>query len=455
MYRIKHILLLFILLGSATAKSQELTRILFIFDASNSMNGKWEGATKIQLAREILGEAIDDLEGTPNLEIALRVYGHQSPVTPTYQDCDDTKLEVAFGPDNYSRIKNFINRVEPKGTTPIARSLEAAAEDFPDKNARNIIILITDGLEACDQFPCEVAAKLKAKEINVTPFVVGLGIDLKYLNEFDCIGRFYEASTLQSFKKVMKSVILDALNNTTAQINLNDIHSKPTETNTTVFLYKAGTKELKYTFMHTMNFKGQPDTIVVIDPTMQYDMVVNTLPQVKVENLKLYKGQHNILPADCPQGLLKVRIKGPTKTSNVKVRVSQKGKSATLNVQDIDEIQRYIVGEYDIEILTLPRIYKKNIKISQSQHSYIDIPGSGLLDFRATKPIVGQLFLLNDTDETSEWVCDFAQDESMGKFYLQPGKYKVVYRWSESVSTDYTSQKSFTIKPGGNTTINL
>jgi Ca-activated chloride channel family protein len=139
------------------------------------MNGKWEGSTKIKLAREILGEAIDDLAGTPNLEVALRVYGHQSPITPTFQDCDDTKLEVPFGPDNYSRIKSFVNRVEPKGTTPIARSLEAAADDFPDKNARNIIILITDGLEACDQFPCEVARRLKEKEINVTPFVVGLG----------------------------------------------------------------------------------------------------------------------------------------------------------------------------------------------------------------------------------------------------------------------------------------
>ena len=83
---------------------------------------------KIKLAREILGEALDDLKGTPNLEIALRVYGHQSPVTPTYQDCDDTKLEVEFGPDNYDRIRSFINRVEPKGTTPIARSLEASAE---------------------------------------------------------------------------------------------------------------------------------------------------------------------------------------------------------------------------------------------------------------------------------------------------------------------------------------
>lgn len=418
------------------------------------MNGKWEGSTKIKLAREILGEAIDDLQGTPNLEIALRVYGHQSPITPTFQDCDDTKLEVPFGPDNYSRIKSFVNRVEPKGTTPIARSLEAAAEDFPDKNARNIIILITDGLEACDQFPCEVARKLKAKEINVTPFVVGLGIDLKYLNEFDCIGRFYEASTVESFRKVMKSVILDALNNTTAQINLNDIDGNPTETNTTVFLYEAGTKNLKYTFMHTMNFKGVPDTIVVIDPELKYDMVVNTLPKVTVNDLRIFKGQHNILPADCPQGMLKVRIQGPSKRFNVKVRVSQKGKSKTLNVQELNEVQRYIVGEYDLEILTLPRIYHNSVEIKQSQHTYIDIPGSGEVNYRCAKGIVGQIFLVED-GEKDQWVCDLEQNVASGTLYLQPGKYKLVYRLIEAISTDYTTVKPFTVKPGGQVTLTL
>ena len=418
------------------------------------MNGKWEGSTKIKLAREILGEALDDLKGTPNLEIALRVYGHQSPVTPTFQDCDDTKLEVEFGPDNYDIIRNFINRCEPKGTTPIARSLEASAGDFPDANARNIIILITDGLEACDQFPCEVARKLKEKEINVTPFVVGLGIDLKYLNEFDCIGRFYEASTVESFRKVMKSVITDALNNTTAQINLNDINGDPTETNTTCFLYKAGTKELKYTFMHTMNFKNKQDTIVVIDQEMKYDMVVNTLPRVTVKNLELFKGQHNILPADCPQGLIKVRIAGATKTRNVKVRVMQKGKSETLNVQEIDQIQRYIVGSYELEILTLPRIYK-TVEVTQSGRAYVDIPGSGILQYKTFKAIVGQIFVVNEENDLSEWVCDLDDNKIKDQIYLQPGRYKVVYRMKEAVSTDYTSIKFFTIRSGMETNLVL
>lgn len=414
------------------------------------MNGKWEGATKIIRAREILNEAISDLEGTPNLEIALRVYGHQSPITPTYQDCNDTKLEIPFGPNNYSKIKYFINHVEPKGTTPIARSLEAAADDFPDASARNIIILITDGQEACDQFPCEVARELKQKGINITPFVVGLGIDLKYLNDFDCIGRFYEASTFESFRKVMKSVISDALLNTTAQINLNNTNKQPKETNTTVFLYEAGTTNLKYTFMHTLNFKGQPDTLTIIDPDMKYDMVVNTLPQVRVDGLSILKNQHNILPAYCPQGMLVTRIKGVTKSNNVKIRVSQHGKFVTLNVQDIDQVQRYITGSYDLEILTLPRIYKKDVKITQSNYTYIDIPGSGQFKYKVYKPIVGQIF----TDE-SAWVCDIDSEKQTDNFLLQPGKYKIVYRLKSAVSTDYTTVKSFIIQPGDITLLNL
>lgn len=418
------------------------------------MNGKWEGATKIIRAREILKEAITSLEGVPNLEIALRVYGHQSPITPTFQDCNDTKLEVPFGPNNHAKIKSFIEHVEPKGTTPIARSLEASADDFPDNRSRNVIILITDGLEACDQFPCEVALRLKEKGINITPFVVGLGIDLKYLSDFDCIGRFYEASTLDSFRKVMKSVLSDALFNTTVQINLNNTSHQPKETNVTVFLYEAGTQNLKYTFMHTLNYRGNPDTITIIDPTMRYDMVVNTLPQVVKKDITIKQFQHNTIPVDCPQGMLVARIKGPTKRSDVKVRVSQQGKSVTLNVQDLNQIQNYIVGTYDLEILTLPRIYKKNVQINQSAYSYIDIPGSGLFKYTSAREFVGQIFI--DSGEFKDaWVCDIGDTKTTDILYLQPGQYRIVYRQKAAISTDYTTIKLFSISAGENTQINL
>ncbi|MFD1550624.1 hypothetical protein DNU06_14825 [Putridiphycobacter roseus] len=452
----KRILIIFccVFLTVHAASSQEITRMLFIFDASNSMNGTWEGSTKIERAREILKQTITDLKDIPDLELALRVYGHQSPIKPDYQDCNDTKLEIPFAANNHDAIINFIENVEPKGTTPIAKSLEAAAGDFPDQTTRNVIVLITDGLEACDGFPCEVAKTLKDKGVDVTPFVVGLGIDLTYLNDFNCIGRFYEASTLKSFEKVMKSVISDVINNTTVQIDLNDISANATETNTTVLFYEAGTKKLKYTFMHTLNYQMNPDTITIIDPELKYDVVAHTLPKVTLKNVSILKGRHNHIDLNTPQGLLKVRINGKSTKSNAEVIVRHTKSPNTLNVQKINESQKYLVGTYDLEILTLPRILKKNVNITQSNYKYIDIPGAGRLWIQSYKPIVGQIFLRLESGEL-EWVCDLPAEENQGSFHLQPGEYQIVYRLKSATSTDYTLYKNFQIIAGDNISLKL
>src|SRR5690554_3654804 len=100
----KLMLALFIVLAGYSYSQEELTRILFILDASNSMNKKWGNESRFVTAKRIMTNAVDSLRGIPNLEIALRVYGHQSPVTANYQDCSDTKLEVPFAKDNHQAI---------------------------------------------------------------------------------------------------------------------------------------------------------------------------------------------------------------------------------------------------------------------------------------------------------------------------------------------------------------
>ena len=215
------------MLTSLASYSQKKTRILFILDASNSMNLKWDNQTRMESAKEILNESIEDLRGIPDLEIALRVYGHQSLVNNTFQDCNDTKLEVPFGKNTIDEIKKTVKYLNAKGATPIARSLEAAADDFPTSDARNFIVLITDGLESCDNDPCVIAKKLKEKEVNVTPFVIGIGLDLSYLEKFNCIGSFTEAENKKTFKSVLANIIDKALLNTSVQVNLNDLSLKP------------------------------------------------------------------------------------------------------------------------------------------------------------------------------------------------------------------------------------
>lgn len=446
-------LLFFFVVGCSNGHAQELTRVLFILDASNSMNAFWgSGQTRIEAAKELLAKAVDSLVGTPNLEIALRVYGHQSPITATYQDCNDTKLEIPFAKDNFLRVRNKIKTIVAKGTTPIARSLEAAAGDFPDAKARNIIILITDGLEACDNDPCVIAKKLHDKGIKVTPFVIGLGLDISYLEQFKCIGSYSEAETKDAFRSVLSSVIAKAVSNTTVQINLNNINHVPIETDVTMFLYEAGTKNLKYTFVHTLNRDGNPDTLT-INPNMKYDLVVNTIPKVEKKNITIIKNTHNIIPVDCPQGFLRFRFTNATKPYQVISRVYQKNQAQSLNAQLVGSVDKYIVGTYEVEIMTLPRIYK-TIDIKQSTTETIDLPAPGQLSYSTSKSIAAQIFVILPS-QTSEWVCNLDLTDVSGLVYLQPGNYKVVYRQKQLRSTMYTTEKTFSISSNKTTSINL
>ena len=211
-----------------------LTRILFVFDCSQSMAGKWESDQKINIARNFLNKTIDSLEKVEQVEMALRVYGHQSYVPP--QDCEDTRLEIPFAPGNGEKIKHKLRNLNPKGTTPIANSLRYAVGDFPPcANCRNIIILITDGIEACDGDPCAVSRDLQKKGIALKPFVIGIGLDPRFKNTFDCVGQYYNATDEKKFKDVLEIVIYQVLNDKTAKVKLLDEagNTKETDVNMT------------------------------------------------------------------------------------------------------------------------------------------------------------------------------------------------------------------------------
>jgi Ca-activated chloride channel family protein len=453
MFKISHIffVLTFFIGLQIQAQSEKLTRILFILDASNSMNAQWDGETRIKIAKELLAKQVDELNDVPNLEIGLRVYGHQSPITPTYQDCSDTKLEVPFGPNNILAIKNKITTIVARGTTPIARSLEAAAGDFPDKTSRNIIILITDGLEACDGDPCVIAQKLHEKGVSVRPFVIGIGIDLAYLSKFECIGSYMDANDKTSFQNVLKTVVAKALNSTTVQVNLNDINGKPTETNVSFNLYKSGSNEILYTFEHTFNQNKLPDTLS-IDPKQKYDIEVFTTPVVRKDGIVLKMYQHNTIPVDAPQGYLKAQFSSASRNYPIQMRIMQANASKTLNVQTIDQVDKYIVGTYDVEVLTLPRIYQ-TVQIKQSSTEIINIDAPGKLNYETTSFIVGQLFYLSN--EKAEWIANLNQSATSGEYLLQPGEYKLVYRQKAALSSAYTVEKTFRITSNNTTNIHL
>jgi Ca-activated chloride channel family protein len=201
-------LIIFLLLFNTFSFAQQknttspLTRIEFLFDASQSMIAKWQSDTKFEIAKNLLGDMVDSLEKIPNVELALRVYGHTKKFPP--QDCDDTRLEVPFAGSNAFAIRNKLKQIAPSGTTPIARSLEECGKDFPSDPARNIIIIITDGIEECNGDPCAVSLALQRKGIVLKPFIIGVGLGKEYLESFNCVGNFYNATSEESFKNMQK-----------------------------------------------------------------------------------------------------------------------------------------------------------------------------------------------------------------------------------------------------------
>lgn len=430
-------------------------RILFIFDGSNSMNSQWGNSSKIIIAKRLMIRTIDSLKMLENVEIALRMYGHQTKISPGKQDCSDTKLEVPFADakDNHLKIINKIRALKPKGTTPIARSLEYSADDFPYcENCRNIIILLTDGIEACDEDPCAVAIALKEKNIKLKPFVIGLGLDTSYLSKFQCIGEFLSAENQDSFKSVLKFVISQALNNTTVQINLNNIKNLPKETNVTMSFYNDKNDKLMHTYMHTLNRYQNPDTIA-LDPLYTYKLVVHTVPEVLVEGIKLIPGKHNIIDADTPMGELKLKIQSSVNQyTTFNCLVKSREDSSLINVHKMNTNKKYLVGNYDLEILTLPRIKFRNVKINQSKITELIIPHYGTIELNKS---IGPAALFLKKDGKNIWLYDFNKEMNTEKLNIQPGKYLISFRNIKSKSTANTIIKEFRIDSRQNITINL
>ena len=429
------------------------TRILFIFDASQSMAGYWEKSRKIDIARKTLISIIDSLEHLENISMALRLYGHQSPVPP--QNCDDTRLEVPFGKDNAARIRQELRFVIPKGTTPIAYSLKMGAKDFPPgcDNCRNIIILITDGIEACDGDPCAESFELQRSGIVLKPFVIGIGIDEGFKETFDCIGHYYNAAREEKFNEVMEVVISQALNATTAQVNLLDINGNPTETDVNMTFYDSFSGSVKYNYIHTINNKGNPDTIM-LDHMITYKLRVHTIPPVDVDNIKLHAGKHTIIGASTPQGSLILKTADGQHYRDLKYIVRKAGHSETLNMQNMYMEEKYLVGSYDIEVPVLPVINLSNIGIKQSNTTTIEIPRPGILTLIKAAPGFGSIYN-RISNKQEEWVCNLNSKIKNESIILQPGNYRVVYRAQNARLTIYTVNKTFEIKSGASIALQL
>lgn len=436
--------------GMSQKIKQPLTRILFIYDGSNSMNGQWEGQSKHVTAKNLLNAALDSLRDVQNLQVALRVYGHSKSYL-SGQECNDTKLEVPFKNNNFDEIRKRLSEIRPKGTTPIALSLERSGDDFPKcKDCRNIIILITDGIEECNGDPCAVSLALQKNGIILKPFVIGLGLKDDFKEQFKCVGNYFDVTSPKVFANVLDIVISQALNATTAQVNLLDSYENPTETNVPMMFVNPIYNDVEYHYMHTMNSRGNPDTIY-IDPAIKYDLYVYTVPRVIKKNVEISPAIHNIIAVDAAQGALTLVVNTRSIQAQPAAIVRKEGTMETLYAQPFGTTQNYLVGKYDLEILTLPRTYLKGVEITQSTNTKIELPNNGQVSLMRSYKGYGAIFVKRNGG--IEWVMDLNKNAKSETIRLLPGHYRVMFRSAIDHNAKNTKWKDFSIKSGASTVI--
>ena len=154
-------------LAQETTKNVEL-----ILDASNSMWGQIKGESKISIAKEVLIQIIDGLPEEMN--VGLRVYGHRYKVKDE-RACQDTELIVPIGPLQKDQLIQTIEKITPKGKTPLVYSILQSPQDFINLRG-GTVVLISDGIESCEGDIKSIAPKLKESDMELTVNIIGFGI---------------------------------------------------------------------------------------------------------------------------------------------------------------------------------------------------------------------------------------------------------------------------------------
>ncbi len=434
---------------SQKKNTPKATRILFVFDASKSMIAKHENTLRIDGAKNLFYRFIDSLGKDKTMQFALRMYGHTVKYPPG--DCKDSKLVIPFGPNNIAQIKQKVSEAKPTGITPIEHSLTESANDFKDNKTNNIVILITDGIEECGGDPCKARQKLMEKGIIFKPFIIGIGLTPEQIKTFECVGTFYNFDDDATFSAISTVIQQQKLNKTSAQVNLLDQTSHPSETNVNMTFYNVEKKEYKYNYIHTMNYKEHPDTLYLDDfPT--YRVIAHTIPPTESKEIKLSPGKHTIIPIDAPQGHLTVQRQEGAYNFNEKVKcvVRKAGDNKILNVQALNTVEKYITGSYDLEILTLPRIYINANAIEQSKTKTLEIPNAGVVQIKCLE--AGDGCILLKRNGRQEWVTNLSS-ETLQTFYLQPGEYVGTWRARALKGSIYTIEKKFTVTSDNQTIV--
>ncbi|WP_028777333.1 vWA domain-containing protein [Shimazuella kribbensis] len=160
------------------------THVEILLDASGSMASSVNGGTKMDLAKESVQKFVKNMpEGTL---VTLRIYGHKGSNASKDKDisCKSSELVYPFGLYNEEEFSKSLKKFKPTGYTPLALAILQAKKDLEiqkmksnDRNTRNIIYIVSDGIETCGGDPINASQILHNSEINAVVNIIGFDVD--------------------------------------------------------------------------------------------------------------------------------------------------------------------------------------------------------------------------------------------------------------------------------------
>lgn len=157
-----------------------------------SLNAQWQrlqkqlenypGTERIEIARKVTAAAISD--APDDMPVGL----------VTFDKCD-VRRHGTFAPDDRSRLVRTISGMREKDSTPLARSVIAAAQTLSggdDVDDPVNIVVLSDGFDSCGGDPCAAARQAKSSK----PGLVINVVDLSNSGAIACMaevsGGFYQ-----------------------------------------------------------------------------------------------------------------------------------------------------------------------------------------------------------------------------------------------------------------------
>jgi hypothetical protein len=174
--------LIFISTGTGHAADAVKHHVMFIIDASGSMDSPMGSKSKIALVKDALGGIIKEFPSDVNA--GLISYGlHRQ------GDCNDVEELVPLASSDKKRFIQKLESITPKGMSAIFLSIRKAAEKLKGLKEECTIVLISDGQDNCKKDPCQLTQELKKQEISFSLHVIGLDVREEEAVQLSCMAK--------------------------------------------------------------------------------------------------------------------------------------------------------------------------------------------------------------------------------------------------------------------------